>query len=131
MKNKNCIRYYKTVQGLFPHVGFSEARFLKGIKLELDEFENESPECTYTQIEAFFGSAQDTVRDYINDTDAHDLCTRKKMTRTLKALIVVLILSILICWIASFLQLEYERSSFEDDLPGFTIEQINEGIQPK
>ncbi len=84
MKNKNCLLYYKVLKSLFPDVGYAEGKFLRDLKAQIRQYSITHPNCTYEEVENFFGSAQEVAFDFIESKGIDNVYFSVKRTKLLR-----------------------------------------------
>lgn len=102
INNKSCNLYYYTLKGLFPFIGIQEGKFLRDVKMQLQEFAILHPKCEYKEINSLFGSPEEVFKDYVNSQGTESFSQKaarhKKVHFILDFIIIaILLVSFFIC----------------------------------
>ncbi len=66
---KNESLYYKKLRFMFPNIGFREGRFLRDLRMQLNEYSITHPNASYEEICSFYGKPEDVLADYISSRE--------------------------------------------------------------
>ena len=72
-RNKNITTYYRHLKLLFSSIHYKEGKFLKDVKLQLQDFLIDHPSCTYQDIVNHLGTPEAVFIDYISHQDSTDI----------------------------------------------------------
>ncbi len=127
IKNKNCYLYYQALKNIFPEVQYKEAKFLRDLKIQIIEYGLLHPNCTYAEVEEFFGSVQSVISDYVElqgVMTVYESVSKKKLKKNI-------IIGIIICTtflsIAYIIFLEASYRKYSDSMPVIKETIIHEG----
>ena len=127
IKNKNCNLYYYTLKGLFPFIGIQEGKFLRDVKMQLQEFAILHPKCDYREILSFFGSPEDVFKDYVNSQGAEAFSQKATINKKVHVILDVILITILVVgiFIASLYWRAYKE--FHNNLEYTSETEIDPG----
>ena len=111
---KELKQYFKEIKLLLPIYSSAERKFLKSLKVSVEEYIEQNPECTIEDIYENFDGPEDAVYNYISALDYHRLCRAISVRRLLKiALLVLLIIALLtaLFWAWTWFSLYLEAKS--------------------
>lgn len=77
-------RYIRRCKELFPVYGKYERQFLKRLKNEVTEYITQSPNLTYEELIAQFGSPKDIVMGYYDTVDDDYLLKKTNFVKTVR-----------------------------------------------
>lgn len=115
MRNINVHNYYISLKKLFPQMYYKEGRFLHDFRKSLNEYAISHPNCTYEDLENYFGKTEDIVSEYLtcHNSDYILKCIKKKKytKHILLALIIFLLVTGVIFSIFCFLAYQKYQST--------------------
>lgn len=125
--NKNISTYYRHLRLLFSSVGYKEGKFLRDVKLQLEDFLIMHPSCTYQDIVDNLGTPEAVFIDYISRQDSMEvykmLSIKRFFSFVKKAIFILVCIMIIIFFV--FWWKGYQ--SFNDSSLYYYDVQIKEG----
>ena len=89
-------RYIRRCKELFPVYGKYERQFLKRLKNEVTEYITQSPNLTYEELIAQFGSPKDIVMGYYDTVDDDYLLKKTNFVKTVRHFLIIIIAFIIL-----------------------------------
>ena len=107
MKNNSAKdQYFKDIKTLLPIKSTQEKKYLSKINKNLDEYQYDNPNSSYSDYIEKFGTAKDVVVAYLQNCNEDYLISKLKIRSILiKVITFITLISILICiWFAYILE---------------------------
>ena len=96
MNQKELDTYFRQIKLLLPLYTKKEKQFLRDFKDSVNEFCNQSPNCTMEDVIARFSTPEEIVHDYISEALAtENLCQKIQLRRFVKKILLTLLIGIL------------------------------------
>ena len=96
MNQKELDIYFKQIKLLLPLYTKKEKQFLRDFKDSVNEFCNQSPNCTMDDVIERFSTPEEVVHDYISEALAtEDLCQKIQFRRFVKKILLILLIGLL------------------------------------
>lgn len=93
--NKLCKIYIRKIKALFPIMGKSERNFIKTIKINVNDFLADTPDCNLEDLYKEFGTPEDVINSYYTSVNTDRIIKRIKISKYVKILISIFILCLL------------------------------------
>ena len=116
MKNNSAKdQYFKDIKTLLPIKSNQEKKYLSKINKNLDEYQYDNPNSSYSDYIEKFGTAKDVVVAYLQNCNEDYLISKLKIRSILiKVITFITLISILICiWFAYILEDNYNTAKKE------------------
>ena len=116
MKNNSAKdQYFKDIKTLLPIKSTQEKKYLSKINKNLDEYQYDNPNSSYSDYIEKFGTAKDVVVAYLQNCNEDYLISKLKIRSILiKVITFITLISILICiWFAYILEDNYNKAKKE------------------
>ncbi len=114
---KNESLYYKKLRCLFPNIGFSEGRFLRDIKLQLNEYSMTHPNASYEEICSFYGEPKDVLMDFISSREGEKLYEEAKRHKQRVIFLHVFLLLVAVMFISMGIYWYKSYQTFNEAVP--------------
>ena len=93
--SKLCNIYMGKIKSLFPIMGKSERKYVKAIKLNVNDYLADNPDSNLEDLYKEFGTPKDVINSYYDTIDTDNIIKRIKISRYIKALLTILIVCLL------------------------------------
>ncbi len=110
--NKLCKIYIRKIKALFPIMGKSERNFIKTIKINVNDFLADTPDCNLEDLYEEFGTPEDVINSYYTSVNTDRIIKRIKISKYVKILTSIFILCLLSLTIFRFYILYEEHQVF-------------------
>ena len=87
--------YISKVKAMFPIMGKKEKRYIKKLKLNIDDFLEDSTESSMEILYKEFGRSEEVIQDYYDNTNTEEIIKRIKISKYRKRFLAVLTVCIL------------------------------------
>ena len=91
-------RYRRQVRSYLPCSGKQKRRILRDIQERISAFVEEHPDCTFTQVEAHFGSPQTIAAACLESMDLKELLRTIRLRRRIVAVVVAAAFIVITLW---------------------------------
>ncbi|MCI6854221.1 MAG: DUF6120 family protein [Firmicutes bacterium] len=111
---KELKQYFKEIKLLLPIYSSAERKFLKSLRVSVEEYIDQNPECTIEDIYENFDEPEEAVYNYISALDYHRLCKvisiRKLVKKAVLFLLIIALLTALF-WVWTWYSVYIEAKS--------------------
>ena len=83
-------KYYKDVRMIFPFHGKREKIFLNSLLIQINEYNEDNPDCTYKHLEDAFGTPIEILKSYYDSIDSQYLLKKMENKQMINTLIISL-----------------------------------------
>ena len=97
---------------MFPIMGKAEKRYIKNLKLNIDDFLEDSTESSMEILYKEFGRPEEVIQDYYENTNTEEIIKRIKISKYKKRFLAVLTVCILLTTIVFCGLLYSEHQAF-------------------
>lgn len=113
--NKLCLKYVGQVKAMFPILGKDERKYIKTLKVTLEDYLENTTVTSIKDIYNEFGNPQDIVNEYYNTVDIEKIVNRIKISKYIKFFIGFIVLCLLISTISYCCILYREHKAFMEE----------------
>ncbi len=114
--NTLCKQYIRNVKALFPAIRKSERAYLKKLGQNLAEYCEENTIVTLEDLYKDFGTPADVINSYYSTVDIDYLCKQIRISKIVKSVLIVLMISALAAAATYCSVLYAEHQAFKDQL---------------
>lgn len=94
--NKLSRKYIRKIKALFPLMGKNERKYIKALKVNVNDFLADMPDSTMEDLYKEFGSPKDIINSYYSTIDTDNIIKRIRISKYVKILIILLAMCLLI-----------------------------------
>ena len=91
---KELKQYFKEIKLLLPIYSSAERNFLKSLRVSVEEYIDQNPECTIEDIYENFDEPEEAVYNYISALDQTDLCKRVNLRRIIRNVLIIALIAV-------------------------------------
>lgn len=91
---KEMKHYFKEIKLLLPIYSSAERKFLKSLRVSVEEYIDQNPECTIEDIYENFDEPEEAVYNYISALDQTDLCKRVNLRRIIRNVLIIALIAV-------------------------------------
>lgn len=102
--------YISKVKALFPFVGTEEKKFLRTLRITLEDYCSTEKINTLEELENGFGKAEDAVHEYISSVETDNLVKRLNTRKLVKrvGLVILIIIAVAAIFFSVFTYKKYQ-----------------------
>lgn len=93
--NKLSRKYIRKIKALFPLMGKNERKYIKALKVNVNDFLADMPDSTMEDLYKEFGSPKDIINSYYSTIDTDNIIKRIRISKYVKILIILLAMCLL------------------------------------
>lgn len=113
--NKLCTLYISRIKALFPIMGQAERKYIKTIKINVNDFLIDTPNCTIEDLYEEFGTPEDVITGYYISAGTDNIIKRIRFSKYIKILSLVFILCFLVLTVLRFTILYEGHQIFKEE----------------
>lgn len=91
---KELKQYFKAIKLLLPIYSSAERKFLKSLRVSVEEYIAQNPEYTIEDIYENFDEPEEAVYNYISALDQTDLCKRVNLRRIIRNVLIIALIAV-------------------------------------
>lgn len=93
--SKLCNTYIGKIKTLFPIIGKSERKYIKTIKINVEDFLADVPNSTIDDLYKEFGNPEDVINSYYTSIDTDNIIKKIRLSKYIKVLLIIFAMCLL------------------------------------